>query len=151
MESRQLMKDLAVHPLVRSQMAMQMQLGLPYLEKRNGELFLRFLPHKEELQGETLLYYAPQYELEFIYPFQKVTYFRNNLSGEVPLAQIDALWLAENGKLILDELYNALSRVLTFREEDGQVSELSVSKYQQAYWMCVKRLGLEALYGEGQA
>ena len=87
MNAKELVAQLARHPVVSSDMAMQMQLGLPYLEKRNGKLCISFKPHQEVLQDGMISFFAPQYEIAWVYPFNRLIHFDNLLySSSVPLA-----------------------------------------------------------------
>ena len=49
------------------------------------------------------------------------------------------------------ELYAACDRVLSFQEQDGRVSDMSVDKYQKIYRETVEKLGLAGLYGGTEA
>lgn len=155
MKSEELIKELSRHPLVISSVAMQMQMGIPYLRKKNGRLCMSFRPHREEYADGMIEVYAQQYELEFAYPFRQVIHFDNFLYSKEPevsepVARIDGEWMLRRGKYILRELYEACDRVLKFQEMDGQVSDVSISKYQKTYWETVESLHLDALYGGGQ-
>lgn len=152
MDAMELMERLSQHPLVLSQLPLQMQLGLPYLAKKRGELCIRFIPHREDFTNNRLEIYAGQYILEFVYPFEKIICFRNLLyEGGVdlssPIASMTPEFLAARGKYCLNELYSECSRVLTAREKTGSVSDVMVANYQKLYGSTWKRMGLEQLYG----
>lgn len=152
MDAMELVERLSQHPLVLSQLPLQMQLGLPYLAKKRGELCVRFLPHRENFTENQLEIYPGQYILEFVYPFEKIVCFRNLLyEGRVdtssPIGSMTPEFLAAKGKYCLNELYGECSRVLTAREKTGNVSDVMIANYQKLYGSISKRLGLEQLYG----
>ena len=141
------------HPVVRAQMGMQMQLGLPYLEKKNGKLCVSFLPHREELKEGMMEVYTPQYQICWVYPFDQLVFFENKLYGENPAAaqKVQSISMdryLERGKLLLKELYDQCSDVLAVYDRDKTVSDVTVRKYQKAYFETVQALGLNGLYGE---
>lgn len=152
MDAIELMDRLAQHPLVLSQLPLQMQLGLPYLEKKRGELCIRLIPHRENFVNHQLEIYAGQYILEFVYPFEKVVCFRNLLYEReidlaAPLCCMEPGFLAAKGKYNLSELYAECSRVLTAREKTGNVSDIMIANYQKQYNSIANRMGLGQLYG----
>ena len=155
MNSENIVKELMNHPVIRTELPMQMLLGLPYLEKKEGRLCMSFRPHREEYQDGRVAYYAPQFELTFVYPFKRLVCFRNlmferEINITEPVCSVEASWLTEQGAEIMRELYAACDRVLSFQEQDGRVSDMSVGKYQKAYQEAVEKLGLGALYGGTQ-
>lgn len=154
MKSGELMKELANHPMLKSQMSMQMQLGLPYLEKKNDKLCVSFKPHRQEYKDGKLLYYPHQYEVTFVYPFKKIVYFsvlayQGSINESGPVCRQDAEWMLHMGNHAVAELYDACDRVLGFQEKDKKVSNVSIDKYQKLYWNTVEKLGLTDLYKDG--
>lgn len=154
MDAREVVKKLSQHPVVTNDMAMQVQLGLPYLERRNGKLCISFKPHAERLNGEHIEFYNPQYEIAWAYPFVHLISFQNlrysqNLQLAAPVAQIPLKYYSKYGVYMVEQLYESCTRVLTFQERDGKVSDLSLRKYHQAYYEVVRDLGLETVYGDG--
>lgn len=152
MDAMELMEQLSQHPLVLGQLPMQMQLGLPYLAKKRGELCMRFLPHRENYIKNRLEIYPAQYVLAFVYPFEKIICFRNllyegNVDLSSPIGSMTPEFLAARGKYCLNELYSECSRVLTAREKTGSVSDVMIANYQKLYHSISKRMGLEQLYG----
>lgn len=152
MDAIELIDKLMQHPLVLSQLPMQMQLGLPSLAKKRGELCMRFIPHREDFVNHHLEIYPGQYILEFVYPFEKVICFRSLLyEREIdlssPLCCMEPEFLAARGKYSLNELYSECSRVLTAREKTGAVPEVMLANYRKLYDRILKRMGLEQLYG----
>lgn len=151
MKTEELMKELAGHPVLKSQMSMQMQLGLPYLEKKNDRLCISFKPHRQEYKDGRLLYYPHQYEVTFVYPFKKIVYFsvvayQHPVNAAEPVCRQDADWMIHTGNHALGELYEACDRVLGFQKKDKKVSNLSIEKYQKLYWSTAEKLGLIDLY-----
>ena len=133
---------------------MQVQLGLPSLERRNNKLCISFKAHGERLNGEHIEFYEPQYEIAWVYPFEHLISFENlrysqNVQMIDPVAEIPLDDYSRHGIYVVAQLYEKCTRVLTFQEQDGMVSDLSLRKYQQAYYEAVRDLGLEAVYGDG--
>ena len=154
MDAKEVIKKLSQHPVVTNDMAMQIQLGLPYLEKRNGKLCISFEPHVERLNGEKIDFYKPQYSIAWVYPFDRLIFFQNlsysdNIGLTEPVVSISLKDYSRHGVYMVEQLYEKCTRVLTFQEKDGKVSDLSLKKYQQAFNEVVRDLGLEAVYGDG--
>lgn len=152
MDAKQLMDRLADSPLVRNEIALQMQMGFPWLSWQGGELSISFKPHREDFDSGVIRVYAPQYEAAWVYPFAHVTHFcdlaytENTPDLSAPLAELDAQWMLSIGKAYLQELYEACTHVLTFREEHGMVTDVVLRRYQELYRKTAVHLGLEALY-----
>lgn len=151
MDALELVNKLADSPIVRSEISLQMQLGLPYLEMRNNELCIRFQPHREEYKGGKMQFFTPLYEIVWVYPFEHVICFRNMVYEEkidvtTPVHEANGEWVLGIGKYYMKELYKECSELLSFREQNGTVNEMMVSKYQSLYQKTVERLGLQKLY-----
>lgn len=152
MDAKQLMDRLADSYLVQNEIALQMQLGFPWLSRQGGELCISFKPHREDFDGGKIRVYAPQYEAAWVYPFAHVTHFRDLAYAEnapnlsTPLAEIDAKWMLSIGKAYLRDLYDACTKVLTFREENGTVTDTVLRRYQEQYRKTAAHMGLEKLY-----
>lgn len=154
MNAKELVAKLARHPVVVSDMAMQVQLGLPYLEKRNGRLCISFKPHHEAVQNDSIAFYAPQYEIAWVIPSERLISFDNLLYSsdvdlENPVQTVRVCDYAMRGTYLVEELYRACSRVLSIQETDGTVSDVTLKKYQKFYFETVRDLELEAVYGDG--
>lgn len=152
MDAIELMNKLMRHPVVLGQLPLQMQLGLPYLDKKRSELCIRFAPHREIFNNHQLEIYPRQYILEFVYPFEKVICFRNllyerEINLSVPLCILKTDFLAVRGKYNIYELYSECSRILTLREKMGSVSDVMIANYQKKYFDILGRLGLVEVYG----
>lgn len=152
MDARELVKRLSRHPVATSDMTMQVQLGLPYLERRNGKLCVSFKPHVEMVNGENIEFYRHQYEIAWVYPFNHMISFENlaysqNIDLAAPVSEMPLSHYSKHGVFVVEELYKKCTRVLAFQEKDGEVSDLSLRKYQQAYYEVVRDLGLDAVYG----
>lgn len=153
MNAQEMIEKLVCHPLVRSSVGMQMQLGIPYMEKRNGKLCVSFLPHREDFREGNLVLFAPQYKITWVYPFDRVVFFENSLycaEGKEPAAvqTVSAARYAERGRFLLKELYELCSDLLAVYERDKAVSEVTLRKYQKAYFETVQALDLTGVYGE---
>lgn len=152
MDAKQLIDRLSDSHLVQNEIALQMQLGIPWLSQRGGELCVSFKPHREDFDSGVIRIYAPQYEVAWVYPFAHVTHFcdltytENTPDLSTPLAEIDAKWMLSIGKAYLQELYDACTKVLTFREENGTVTDTMLRRYQEQYRKAAAHMGLEKLY-----
>lgn len=152
MDTKVLVKKLAQHPLVKSDMPLQVQLGLPYLEKKNGKLCISFKPHRELCVEGKIEFYPQQYEITWVYPFEKVIHFSNlNYEKKIdvtgPIARIELQWMAGAGRYVLEELYSECSRVIDCWQQEGDVSYIILKKYQRLYYETAAQLNLSALYG----
>ena len=152
MDAVELVNKLSNSPIVQSEVSLQMQLGLPWLSIKNGELCIRFQPHREEFRDGKMQFFAPLYEIEWVYPFTHIILFRNLLyennpiDTSAPVHEAGGDWVLGIGKYYTKELYKECSEVLSFREKNGAVNDTVISKYQDQYRTAVGRLGLEKLY-----
>lgn len=152
MDSLKIIEKINANTIVKTNMSMQMQLGFPYLEKIGQYLCMSFKPHMEMPSGNKIEYYRPRYELKLVYPFDKIIKFedlsfRDTDTIEKPVASISISELVSDGKVAMNELYEACTRVLDFQEEDGRVSDVSIKIYQKKYFEVIDQLGLSAVYG----
>lgn len=153
MDAKELVKRLAQHPLVKSDMPLQVQLGLPYLELKGRKLCISFKPHRELCANGRIAFYPQQYEIAWAYPFEKVIRFANlayekEIDASKPVGCISLDWMAGGGRYLLEELYSECSRVITFWEKEGKVSDVMLKKYQRLYYETAGQFRLSALYGE---
>lgn len=153
MDAKEVVKKLSQHPVVTNDMSMQIQLGLPYLERRNGKLCISFKPHIERLDRDNIEFFSPVYEIAWVYPFEHLIAFENltysqNIDLTAPVTKISLKNYGSHGVYMVEHLYEKCTRVLSFQEKDGNVSDLSIKKYQQAYCEVVRDLELEAVYGD---
>lgn len=153
MNAQEMMDKLARHPMVHANIGLQMQLGLPYLEKKNGKLCVTFLPHREDFHDGRMEFFTPQYRISWVYPFERIVFFENRLYSENPEAakMVHAIPMeryAERGRFLLKDLYAHCSDVLAVYERDKAVSDVTLRKYQKAYFEAVQELGLTGVYGE---
>lgn len=151
MDALELVNKLVNSSVVRSEISLQMQLGLPYLEMRNNELCIRFQPHREEYKDGKMQFFAPLYEIAWVYPFDHVIFFRNmiyekEIDVTTPIHEVNGEWILGIGKHYMKELYKECSELLSFREKNGTVNEMIVSRYQNLYQKMVEHLGLQKLY-----
>lgn len=152
MDAIDVMKQISRHYIVQSQMSMNMQLGLPYLCRKNNKLCMCFKPHKEVYKEGYVEFYPQQYILEFVYPFEHVINFQNimfekHINIFEPVVCLTINKMTGAGSYLIGELYNECSRVLNEMEKNGTVSDLSLEYCQKAYFNTVKQLGLTPLYG----
>ena len=120
MNSLKIIKEIVSNTTLKENMSLQMQLGLPFLDKKNNRLCMSFKPHLEKYADGNIEYYAPQYDLELVYPFKKIIKFIN-LSYEmtvdtvVPVAKVDAKELSSVGVGYMNELMMLVPVSLNFR------------------------------------
>lgn len=150
MDALKLIETLARSEFVQTELPMNQQFGLPWLEKRGGRLCLCFKAHREELEGEELWYYPPQFELVWVWPFEHLESFRrlDPADASTPAARVPVKRLLSSGRYGLDELYQECSRVLSIREKNGELTDAWLRSYQKKYRETVAELGLQAVYGE---
>lgn len=151
MDAKTLIDRLYASQLMRNELPMQMQLGLPFLEEKGGELCIRFRPHREEFLNGTIAIFPQIYEVAWVYPFEHIILFRNllyeqKIDTKTPICSRNGDWMLGIGKHYLNELYEACGEVLSFREETGTINSAVLGKYQEIYRKTVARLGLEQLY-----
>ena len=136
--------------VVQEELPMQMRLGLPLIERKNGRICIGFRPHKEDYKDGCFRIYRHQFEIGWVYPFEHLAYFRNlTLEGQIdvsmPIAKI-----SEKQMLIyqykVKELYDEGTRILTTNEKKGQVTDVMLERYRRYYDSTVEALGLSLLY-----
>lgn len=137
---------------VKTELPIQIQLGIPYLFKRNNQLCVMFCPHKEEYFENSVAIYEKQYLLEVIYPSCKVMKFvdlihDNKIQSVKKIKETDVSWLTNYGKYIINNLYDSLSEILEFYDRNGKVSDMQIKEYQKNFDDAIERLGLSELYG----
>jgi len=152
MDARDVVKTLALSPAMQSSVALGMQMGLPWLEKKKNMLLMSFRPHRESHEKGGVSIYRHQYEAVWAYPFTRLVLFRD-LTLEQDIDVAEPICIIPDDKMLssvkyrLNELYDECSRILTVWDEKGDVSEVMLRKYQQKYLETVERLRLEELYG----
>lgn len=151
MNAENLLNKLSASPFVRAELPLSMQLGLPYLDKRNGELCISFRPHREEVINGQLALFPQIFELAWVYPFEHPILFRNllyekDIDTQKPVCSCRCDWLLGIGKYSMTSLYDACSEVLSFREESGTINDAVLGRYQELYRKTVQRLKMEQFY-----
>lgn len=151
MDAVKLIDKLSKSPVVKNEMALEMQLGLPFIEKQNGRLFISFKPHKEVFSNGKMEYFLPDYEISFAYPFTHISYFKDlgiykTEENKKPVCEVSEKTLFSKGRYLFGELYNECSRVLTMFEEKGNVSDLTLKKYKELFEETVVTLGIQKIY-----
>ena len=155
MDAKSVVKRIARHSVVHSQIGMQMQLGLPFLEIKKGKLCMCFKPHKEVYKDGYIEFYPQQYILEFVYPFEEVIKFENllyesEIDVSTPVCRIEAKKMSQKGAFIIEELYTECSRAINAMKKNGTVSDLRMQYFKEAYMNTIDQLGLSKLYGSVQ-
>lgn len=151
MDALKLIEELSRHPIVKNDMDIQMQLGLPFLERSDNRLIISFKAHKEIFRNGNMEYYEPVYELSWDYPSKRLIYFKNLYYEEdrccnAPLHCIDSKTLLSKVKYLYGEIYNECSRCLDLWDKNGTLSDLTLKKYNAALEDAVKCLGLDCIY-----
>lgn len=151
MNAIELVQKLSQSDFIMSELPLALQLGLPWLEERNGKLCICFLPHLEEFKENRIYYYIPQFEIAWIWPFEHIASFRNLTLEKMvdvsePLCSIDVDRLLSVGRYGMEELYQECSKVLTIREESGSITSAWVRAYQKRFLNLTETLGLTKLY-----
>ena len=152
MDTLETLHKLANSDIVQAEIPLGLQLGLPWLEKQNGKLCICFMPHKEELDGEKILYYPPQFEIAWVWPFEHLASFRRltldrTIDMEKPACSLGVNRLIFTGKYGMDELYGECTKILNLMENNGTVTDAWILSYQKKYKKLTGALGLEAVYG----
>ena len=153
MNASEMMEKLAHHSVVSGNVGMQMQLGLPWFEKRNGKLCVSLLPHREDCRDGNVEFFAPQYRITWVYPFDRIVFFENSRyygQSEVPqvIHRVPVERYVQRGRFLIKDLYEQCSRVLAVYERGQDVSDVTLCKYRKAYFETVRDLGLTGIYGE---
>lgn len=152
MDALTLMERLRMSSVVQAEIPMQMQMGFPWLEKRNGRLCICFKPHREACVRGSIAFYAHQFEIAWVYPFEHLASFRNltldrTIDASAPVAQISEKLMLMHG-YSMNELYEACTRLLDAMERDGAVSDEAIERYQRQYSDTVGLMGLSGVYAE---
>ena len=152
MDTGELLHKLANSEIVQAEIPLGLQLGMPWLEKRNGRLCICFLPHKEELNDKIICYYPPQLEIAWVWPFEHLASFHRmtlerSIDMEKPICTLSVNRLLTTGKFGMDELYRECTTILNLMDNNGTVSDAWVGSYQNKYRKLMDTLGLEAVYG----
>lgn len=143
--------DFMASEFVKSELPIQMQLGIPYLFKRNNQLCIAFFPHKEEYAENSISFYERQYLLEVLYPSCKILKFvdliyDNQLQTARKTKTIGTVNFINSGKYVLNKLYDLGSKILNFYDKYGKVSDIQTEEYQMLFSDTVEKLGLSELY-----
>ena len=140
------------HPVIRSEVAVEMQMGFPFLYQDQGKLCLRYLPHREVVEDGRLVFYAPAYRLEMCYPFKHFMGFVNyalsgNVHGGEGIAEVALDWMLENARRDVEQLYGSCDAVLDEQVRLGGVRPETMDMHHQAFEACVEKMGLRGIYG----
>jgi len=151
MDTLEILQKLANSDIVQAEIPLGVQLGLPWLEKQNGKLCICFMAHKEELKDDSILYYSPQFEIAWVWPFEHLASFRRltldrTINVEKPLCSLQVNRLLSGRKYRMDELYRECTKILNLMEENGTVTDAWILSYQNMYKKLTNALGLSEIY-----
>lgn len=151
MKTNEFIDKFAASDFVRNELPLQMQLGLPYLFKKNNRLYVKFFPHKENFAEGHIEIYERQYSLEVVYPSCRVVKFVDLIYDEKiqsakKIKDTDAECVLKNWKYVINGIYDSCSEILDFYDRNGKVADFQIEKYQIAFADAVERLGLSELY-----
>lgn len=151
MDAIKFVTELSRHPVIKNDMDIEMQLGLPFLEKKSDRLFVSFRPHKEYFRNGSMEYYEPVYEVSWIYPSKRLVYFKDlyyedGKDFRKPLHTISEKQLLSKAKYLFAEIYRECSRCLDLWDRDGVISDITVKKYNTMLEEAILGLGLDTIY-----
>lgn len=151
MDANKLITELSRHPVIKNDMDIEMQLGLPFLEKKSEKLFVSFKPHKEFFRDGSMEYYEPVYEVSWLYPSERLVYFRDlyyedGKDFRKPLHTISEKQLLSKGKYLFEEIYRECSRCLDLWDRDGVISDITIKKYNAILEETISLFGLDSIY-----
>jgi len=150
MKTEELSALLRSHPALRREVALEMQSGLPQFLLRGGELCVRFLPHKIRWDGDALCFGAPKYEIELVWPFRHLVFFRSlaldDSTPDEPVCRMARETLPE-AKRAISAYQAAADALLSARENQGRVAPDQVEACRLAFDRCVSSCGLGKVYG----
>lgn len=150
MKTEELSALLLNQPALRHEMALDMQAGLPQFLLRQGELCVRFMPHKMRWEGNMLCFGAPRYEIELVWPFRHLALFRSLTwwapPGEEPVCRMPREALPEARRAMAAYQASA-DALLDARSSRGSVSPDQVEACRLAFDQCVAACHLGAVYG----
>lgn len=134
----------------RSEVGTNFQIGWPQFEQKNGQLFIKFLPHleKPDAQGN-IAYFAPQYCMVFAAPFHHPVYFANlgylhEQTSLTPIHTVRVEDLIEQKENIL-LLYKEAEEIIGTNEQETR--KALIAAYADRFQSLAKSLGLEGVYG----
>ncbi len=151
MDALELISDLMRREIIRTEIPIGLQPGLPWLEKCNEKLCISFLMHKEEYSDNSLYYYTPQYAAAWVWPFEHIACFRNLMleapvDVSTPICRISADRLLSVGKYGMEDLYRACTEALGVMEKNNSIADAWIRSYQKKFLNLVDTLGMEELY-----
>lgn len=151
MDTFELVDKLSHSSIVKAEIPLGIQIGLPWLEMKNGKLCICFKPHREEYADECVYYYAPQFYIAWVWPFEHLVSFQrltldSSIDISKPISSISISRLLSVGKYGMNELYRECTKILNLQEKDNTVSEAWIRSYQKSYNNLIETLGLEKIY-----
>lgn len=151
MNALKLIEELSRHSVMKNDTDIQMQLGLPFLEKKGDKLFICFKPHKETFIGGIMDYYKPLYEIIWAYPSKRLVLFRdlyyeNEGAYAKPIKSLSNKILISKLKYFYENVYNECTRCLDSWDKNGTLSDVALKKYNAALEEAIMSLGLDCIY-----
>ncbi len=151
MNSKKLVESLVKSNFVKSEIPMQMEMGLPFIKKTAHGVVICFKPHKEIVRDGVTDIYSHQFEVEWVYPFNHISYFKNlsvysESIASVPICTIKDQMMLDEGVYYINKLYEELDNILDYLQYNKTVPDIAISNYQKMYRKVVEKLGLEQLY-----
>ncbi len=152
MTLREIEIRLRSHPLIECEIPLQVQFGLPYLYEKRGQLFLRYILHRQKFESGMLFIFSKRYELELMYPFRRIVLFED-CRRQMPeytenlVCRMEADSLLTGGKMLWDELYAKADEVIGFWKQDRVLLEKSLFDCQNIYREIIREFNLGFLYG----
>lgn len=151
MNTRKLVARLSKSAVVREELPLQLQLGIPRLERKNGRICLSFLPHREVLRNGNYEVYPALYEIAWVYPFEHLAWFHNLSLERVVNADMWVKLIDEGRMLTLGvhcmmELYAQYDKTFSWFEQHGELNDTMFNACQAKYHEAVQCLELEPLY-----
>ncbi len=151
MNSKKLVESLVKSDFVKTEIPMQMEMGLPFIKKTARGVSICFKPHKEIVRDGVTDIYAHQFEVEWVYPFNHISYFKNlSVYSEgidsPPICTVTDQSMLDEGIYYINKLYDELDNILDHLDYNKTVPDIAIVNYQETYRKVVKKIGLEQLY-----
>ena len=135
---------------LRAEIPVGLQCGVPMFGERDGELFARYMPHTMSAAEDGILFGAPRFEVEMVWPFSHVVLLRRIpcLPGAGSRA---VLTVPRDGiaavKREIQAYFAVGDRLLEARGKTGRVDPELLRECEKAWRSCLDVTGLAAVYG----
>lgn len=150
MNTDQMLKQLRNHP-VMCEVGMEMMMGFPFFAVRINKLYVRFLLHREQKDGQRTFFFKPAYRVEFVYPFRHLSRFDNLVLEGSAKAGMPAF--CEEGEAFNSKYTCAAAKiqllsdlVLSETAQNGRPTDNTMMEYHQAAVSAINALGLSDIY-----